>query len=64
MKLAIGVISGTSMDGIDVAWIKGDGEVIEHIGAGATYPYSPLLVTRLHAALANEEPRNKHVGRA
>jgi anhydro-N-acetylmuramic acid kinase len=36
---AIGVISGTSMDGIDVAVIASDGEGAVEPGPGATFPY-------------------------
>ena len=50
---AIGVISGTSMDGIDVAWLDGDGETITQVGAGATYPYPPLVADRLRAVIAD-----------
>jgi anhydro-N-acetylmuramic acid kinase len=43
----IGAISGTSMDGIDVAWIETDG--VDHVRprAGATLPYPPALRARL-----------------
>ncbi len=36
---AIGVISGTSMDGVDVAVISSDGESIVEPGPGATFSY-------------------------
>jgi anhydro-N-acetylmuramic acid kinase len=36
---AIGAISGTSMDGIDVAVISSDGESAVEPGPGATFPY-------------------------
>jgi anhydro-N-acetylmuramic acid kinase len=39
LATAIGVISGTSMDGIDVALIRSDGEARVEPGPGATYPY-------------------------
>ena len=53
MTRAIGVISGTSMDGIDVALIDGDGETIAEFGPGATYPYAADLAERLRAVVAD-----------
>ena len=43
----LGVISGTSMDGIDVAWIETDGEIIVRPRAGETFDYPPALRARL-----------------
>jgi anhydro-N-acetylmuramic acid kinase len=43
----LGAISGTSMDGIDVAWIETDGEGHVRPRAGATLPYPPALRARL-----------------
>jgi anhydro-N-acetylmuramic acid kinase len=37
---AIGLMSGTSMDGVDVALIETDGEAIQSFGPVADYPYS------------------------
>jgi anhydro-N-acetylmuramic acid kinase len=45
LAAAIGVISGTSMDGIDVALIRSDGETKVEPGPGATFDY-PGEVTR------------------
>jgi anhydro-N-acetylmuramic acid kinase len=53
MTRAVGVISGTSMDGIDVAWLYGDGERIEKVGPGATYPYPEDVARRLRAVIAD-----------
>ena len=52
---AVGVISGTSMDGIDVTWLDGDGETIEQVGPGATYPYRDDVARRLRAVIADPE---------
>jgi anhydro-N-acetylmuramic acid kinase len=43
----IGAISGTSMDGIDVAWIETDGVARVRPRAGATLPYPPALRAKL-----------------
>ncbi len=37
---AIGLMSGTSMDGIDAALIETDGEAVHSFGPACTYPYS------------------------
>jgi len=55
MTRAIGVISGTSMDGIDVALIDGDGEAIFSVGPGATYPYPADLATSLREVVLDPE---------
>ncbi len=39
---AIGLMSGTSMDGVDVALIETDGEAIHSIGPAAEFAYTPL----------------------
>jgi anhydro-N-acetylmuramic acid kinase len=53
MTRAIGVISGTSMDGIDVALLDGDGETIASVGPGATYPYPADVAERLRAVIVD-----------
>ncbi len=50
---AVGVISGTSMDGIDVALIATDGRDAVSARAGATYPYPPDLRKVLQAVVAD-----------
>ena len=44
---AIGVISGTSMDGIDVSVVDTDGEAAVKAGPGRTYPYPEPLRRQL-----------------
>ncbi len=58
-KRAIGVISGTSMDGIDVAIVETDGEEALRVGAGGTYPYPDALRREL-LAIAADAPRAEH----
>jgi anhydro-N-acetylmuramic acid kinase len=41
LAVAIGTMSGTSMDGVDVALIETDGEVVSRIGAYLSREYSP-----------------------
>ena len=39
----IGLMSGTSLDGVDAAVIETDGERVERRGRGITLPYPPAL---------------------
>ena len=50
---AIGVISGTSMDGIDVALIRSDAETRVEPGPGATYPYPDDVRQALREVIAD-----------
>jgi anhydro-N-acetylmuramic acid kinase len=52
---AIGVISGTSMDGIDVALIKSDGEMQVEPGPGATFPYPDAVKRALQGVIADPD---------
>ena len=36
-------MSGTSLDGVDAAWVETDGEAIGRIGPTLTLPYDPAL---------------------
>ena len=58
---AIGAISGTSMDGIDVSIVETDGDAVVRPGPGRTYPYAPELRKALldliaHPDVAEREP--------
>ena len=53
VSVAIGVISGTSMDGIDVALIESDGEAQLKTGPCATFPYPAPVAERLRAVVAD-----------
>ena len=56
LTTAIGVMSGTSMDAIDVAILRTDGVDIVETGPGRAYGYEPALRTRLLAVL--DDPAN------
>jgi anhydro-N-acetylmuramic acid kinase len=53
LETAIGVISGTSMDGIDVALIESDGAAQLKTGPSATFPYPSAVAQRLRAVVAD-----------
>jgi anhydro-N-acetylmuramic acid kinase len=45
---AIGLMSGTSLDGIDAAWLETDGERVTSFGPSLTLPYDAAFRARLH----------------
>jgi anhydro-N-acetylmuramic acid kinase len=49
--IALGLMSGTSLDGIDAALIRTDGERIEAFGPWATQPYDATMRSRLRNAM-------------
>jgi anhydro-N-acetylmuramic acid kinase len=53
---AVGLMSGTSLDGIDAAFIETDGETRVAVGPALTVPYEPNLRARLRAALGGKGP--------
>jgi anhydro-N-acetylmuramic acid kinase len=53
----LGLMSGTSMDGIDAALLRTDGEAISGFGPALTLPYEASLRDRIRACL-NDGPGN------
>ena len=52
---ALGLMSGTSLDGIDVAIIQTDGTSIHSFGPFETKPYHPEFRGRLREAMGTRE---------
>jgi anhydro-N-acetylmuramic acid kinase len=48
---AIGLMSGTSLDGVDAAWLETDGVEISRLGRSLTLPYDSPLRTALRRLL-------------
>ena len=49
--LALGLMSGTSLDGIDAALVETDGETVARLGASLTVPYTPERRDALRSVL-------------
>ena len=56
MRRAIGLMSGTSLDGIDVAMIETDGRDRVLPGPSSTIPYPPAFRERLRSVLGGVGP--------
>ena len=63
MPRAIGLMSGTSLDGVDAAWLDTDGEAVTAFGPTLTIPYDDALrrdlrtILDLAPSLAPSDPR-------
>jgi len=53
---AVGLMSGTSADGIDAALIETDGEAVVQCGPALSEPYDPAFRARLLAAYGSWDP--------
>jgi len=53
---ALGLMSGTAVDGVDVAMIETDGERIEAFGPSLTLPYPDEVRRTIRAAFGAEQP--------
>jgi anhydro-N-acetylmuramic acid kinase len=51
MLRAIGLMSGTSLDGVDAAWLEADGERVGRLGPALTLPYNDGLRADLRRLL-------------
>ncbi len=59
----IGLMSGTSLDGVDAAVIETDGEAVQAFGPSLTVAYPPALRARLRALIAfSGAPEDEVVG--
>jgi anhydro-N-acetylmuramic acid kinase len=61
---AIGLMSGTSMDSVDVALIETDGEAIHSFGPAAEYPYSAAERQLLREAMESARGLNRRDDRS
>jgi anhydro-N-acetylmuramic acid kinase len=52
---SLGLMSGTSLDGVDAAWLLTDGQKIMEVGGGMTVSYPVLLREKIRAVLGRKD---------
>ncbi len=52
---SLGLMSGTSLDGVDAAWLLTDGQKIMEVGGGITVPYPELLREKMRTILGQKD---------
>jgi len=60
---ALGLMSGTSLDGIDAAIIESDGETVKSTGAGISIPYDPDFRAALRGCLGKGQDETADMAR-
>jgi anhydro-N-acetylmuramic acid kinase len=58
-KWAIGLMSGTSADGVDAALIRADAERVHAFGPELSHPYDPAFRERLTACYGGKQPADE-----
>ena len=59
---AVGLMSGTSLDGIDAALVKTDGRTISEMGGSLSLPYTPEFQEQLRKLLGSNQTSGESVG--
>ena len=56
MPRTIGLMSGTSLDGVDAAWLETDGERVAAFGPSLTIPYDDGVCARICGGMLDLAP--------